>query len=59
MECQSLEASVCEASPEEAELIAELPCSEQDPGLEVSYCRLIILQSLDAAWSPEELQDAK
>lgn len=48
---------MCEASPEEAELIAELPSSEQDPGLEISCCRLTILQSFDAAWSPEELQD--
>lgn len=32
----SLEASLCEASPEEAELMAELPCSVWEAGLEIS-----------------------
>lgn len=36
MESLSLEASMCEARPEEAELIAELPCSEWQAGLEIS-----------------------
>lgn len=36
MECLSLEASACEASPEETELIAELPGSEWKAGLEIS-----------------------
>lgn len=45
MESLSLEASMCEASPEEAELIAELPCSEWEAGLEIS-CGLFQAQVL-------------
>lgn len=59
MESLSLEASMCEASPEEAELIAELPCSEWEAGLEIS-CGLFQAQVLyNHVMQPSHLRNYK